>query len=278
MADDASEIPLFSDESLGNAPGRGRLEGRRILVVGAGQRDSPEEDPPVGNGRAISCLVAREGATVVCADRVEKRAVETADRIASEGGEAHVVEADIREPDDVKRMVEEAHDYMSGLDGLVCNVGIGGPMGLEQQTSEAWDRVLEVNLRGHMLSCKYALPRLSEGGSIVLISSVASLKPGSRMPSYDTSKAGLEGLSRHVGLEGADRHVRCNIVAPGFMDTPLGRLASSERPSREGTPIPLNRQGTGWETAYAVVFLLSDESTYVTGQVLAVDGGVSTLI
>lgn len=275
VEDDAGSF--FPDESRGDAAGRGRLDGRRVLVVGAGQRDSPEEDPPVGNGRAISRLAAREGAAVVCADRVEERARETADRILSEDGEAGALRADIRRPDEVKRMVEEAHDRLGGLDGLVCNVGIGGPMGLEEQTPAVWDRVLEVNLRGHMLSCKHALPRLSEGGSIVLISSVAGLKPGSLIPSYDASKAGLAGLCRHVALEGAGRHVRCNVVAPGFMDTPLGRLASRDRPSREETPIPLKRQGTGWETAYPTVFLLSDEAAYLTGQVLAVDGGLSTL-
>lgn len=269
---------FYPDESRGGAVGRGRLDGHRILVVGAGQRAFPGEDPPVGNGRAISLLAAREGAVVACADRSEERARKTADRIASEGGRARVLEADVRRPDDVKRMVEQAHERMEGLDGLVCNVGIGGPMGLEEQTPEAWDRVLEVNLRGHMLSCRHALPRLSEGGSIVLISSVAGLKPGSLIPSYDASKAGLEGLCRHVALEGAGGHVRCNVVAPGFMDTPLGRLASRDRPSREKTPIPLNRQGTGWETAYPVVFLLSDEAAYLTGQVLAVDGGLSTLM
>jgi NAD(P)-dependent dehydrogenase (short-subunit alcohol dehydrogenase family) len=106
---------------------------------------------------------------------------------------------------------------------------------------------------------------------------VAGLSAGSRLPAYDASKAGLFGLSRHVGFEGARRWIRSNVIAPGLMDTSIGRLATRGRPNRATTNIPLNRQGTGWETAYACVFLLSEESAYITGQVLAVDGGLSGL-
>ena len=128
-----------------------------------------------------------------------------------------------------------------------------------------------------MLTARAALPMLDAGASIVFISSIAGLKPGSRIPAYDASKAALGGLMRHVALEGARQGVRANIVAPGLMDTPLGRAASRGRPSRARTPVPLGREGTGWETAYAVLFLLSDESAYVTGQTLVVDGGLTAL-
>ena len=111
----------------------------------------------------------------------------------------------------------------------------------------------------------------------MFISSVAGIKPGSRIPAYDASKAALGGLVRHVAVEGERRAVRANIVAPGLMDTALGRFASQGRPSRARTPVPLGRQGTGWETAYAVLFLLSDEAAYITGQTLVVDGGLSAL-
>ena len=122
-----------------------------------------------------------------------------------------------------------------------------------------------------------AWPHLTEGAALVFISSVAGLKPGSRLPAYDSSKAGLIGLCRHVALEGARRGVRANVVAPGLIDTPLGRWASRGRPSRERTPVPLGRQGSAWEVAAATVFLLSEEAGYITGQVLAVDGGLSLI-
>src|SRR5205085_10590801 len=117
----------------------------------------------------------------------------------------------------------------------------------------------------------------SDGAAIVFISSVAGLKAGSRIPAYDASKAGLVGLCRHVALEGARRNIRANVVAPGLIDTPLGRWASRGRPSRERTPVPLGRQGTGWEVALSTLFLLSDEASHFTGQVLAVDGGLTLI-
>jgi NAD(P)-dependent dehydrogenase (short-subunit alcohol dehydrogenase family) len=111
----------------------------------------------------------------------------------------------------------------------------------------------------------------------VFVSSIAGIKPGTGIPAYDASKAGLAGLCRHVAFEGARRGIRANLVVPGLIDTPLGRVASRGRPSRATTVVPLGRQGTAWEVAYATVFLLASESSYVTGQQLVVDGGLSSL-
>ncbi len=265
-------------ESRGEAPGRGRLAGRRVLVVGGGQMDIGEADTPIGNGRAMSLLFAREGGHVAVADRDLASAQASVALATHEGGRAFAISADASKEDDVTRMVDEAERALGGIDGLVLNVGIGagGPW-LSGTTPEMWDRVFAVNVRSHMLAVRAALPRMAEGSSIVFVSSVAGIKPGSRLPAYDASKAAIAGLCRHVAVEGERRAIRANVIAPGLMDTSIGRLASRGRPGREKTPVPLGRQGTGWETAYAALFLLSEESAYITGQVIAVDGGLSAL-
>jgi NAD(P)-dependent dehydrogenase (short-subunit alcohol dehydrogenase family) len=251
-----------------------RLEDRRVLVVGAGTQPSDEPDPPVGNGRAIALVAAREGAEVVCADRDRAAAEETAAWIGREGGKATVEVADVTSEEECAALVTAAGD---GLGGLVLNVGIGRGVGIADTTAHDWDTTFAVNLRGHFLMTREALPRLGEGSAIVFISSVAGLRPGSRLPAYDASKAGLIGLCRHVALEGARRGVRANVVAPGLIDTPMGRWATRGRPARDRTPVPLGRQGTGWEIAAATVFLLSDDASYITGQVLPVDGGLTLI-
>lgn len=276
MADEDRYVRPPSAESEGRAPGRGRMAGRRVLVVGGGQRTVDADTDPVGNGRAMSLLLAREGARVAVADRNKASAAETVSMIAAEGGEAVAIGADIADEADVVAMVGAAAGALGGLDGMVCNVGVGlGGLGLSAVKAAEWDQVLGINLRGPMLCCREALPVMEPGGSIVFISSIAGLVAGSRLPAYDASKAALGGLMRHVAMEGARKGVRANIVAPGLVDTPLGRAATQGRPSRGRAPVPFGRQATGWEVAYAALFFLSDESVYVTGQTLAVDSGMT---
>ena len=274
----ADRLPArLPPSALGRGPGSRGLAARRVLVVGAGTRPSPDPDAPVGNGRAIAVLAARNGASVACVDLDAKAARTTADLVEAEGSRAVVLAGNAADPEAVSDIVRDAEAGLGGIDGLVLNVGIGKGVGLEGTSPEDWDETFSTDVRSHFLVCRAVLRLMPEGGSVVFIGSVAGLRPGSRIPAYDAAKAALAGLCRHVAAEGARRQIRANLVAPGLIDTPLGRWASAGRPSRARTSVPLGRQGTAWEVAEAVVWLLSDNSSYVTGQILAVDGGLSTL-
>jgi NAD(P)-dependent dehydrogenase (short-subunit alcohol dehydrogenase family) len=254
--------------------GAGRLTGRRVLVVGGGQQSYGVEDPPVGNGRAISVTCAREGAAVAVADIDLDAAEATAQLARAEGAsDVHALAADASDEQAVVDMIERSEKALGGLDGLVLNVGIAAGIGLQNTSAEDWDRVMAVNLRAHFLALKHGLPRMGAGGSAVLIGSVAGMRV-MPLPAYSASKAALEALNRHAAIEAAPE-VRVNLLVPGLIDTSLGRLATQLYPDRARVPIPLRRQGTAWEVANAVLFLLSNEASYVTGASLVIDGGLN---
>jgi NAD(P)-dependent dehydrogenase (short-subunit alcohol dehydrogenase family) len=267
-------VEVDTAEAKGEAPGRGRMEGRRVLVVGGGQEEYGLEDPPIGNGRAMSVLFGREGASVAVADLNGESAEASAELVRAEGAAAEVIVADAADEQAAEGMFESAKKALGGLDGVVMNLGIGAGLGIAGTSVEDWDRVMAVNLRSHFLGCKHGLAAMKEeGGAIVLLGSIAS-REVMPFPAYASSKAALEALCRQAAAEGAPK-VRTNALLPGLMDTSLGRLASQISPLRDQVIIPAGRQGTAWEVAYGGLFLLSGESSYVTGQSLVVDGGLT---
>jgi NAD(P)-dependent dehydrogenase (short-subunit alcohol dehydrogenase family) len=263
----------------------GRLEGKAAVVVGAGQ--TPGET--VGNGRAMALLFAREGASVLCVDRVAERAEETAAMVVEEGGTAFAIAADIAKGADCARLVEEAKARLGGLDVLINNVGIGGGDGPAHRLEEAaFDRILAVNLKGMWLTIKAALPVMRDGGggSIVNISSLAARAGGIQL-AYEVSKAGVNRLTTSVAQSNARYGVRCNAIMMGYMDTPMavsgiaqasGRSTAEVRAERDAR-VPLGgKMGTGWDTAYAALFLASDEASFISGAILPVDGAMGVRI
>jgi len=263
----------------------GRLEGKIAVVVGAGQ--TPGET--VGNGRAMAMLFAREGASVLCVDRVAERAEETVALILDEGGVASSLAADVVKAADCARIVDEATARYGRLDILVNNVGIGGGDGPAHRLEEtAFDRILSVNLKGMWLTIKAALPAMRDqgGGSIVNISSLAARAGGIQL-AYEVSKAGVNRLTTSVAQSNARYGVRCNAIMMGYMDTPMavsGIAAATGKPTSEvraerDARVPLGgKMGTGVDTAYAALFLASDEAKFISGAILPVDGGMGIRI
>jgi NAD(P)-dependent dehydrogenase (short-subunit alcohol dehydrogenase family) len=263
----------------------GRLEGKVAVVVGAGQ--TPGET--IGNGRAMALLFAREGATVMCVDRVAERAEETAAMVVEEGGTASAFAADISKSGEAGKIVDEAKARLGRLDILINNVGIGGGDAPAHRLEEAaFDRILSVNLKGMWLTIKAALPVMREqgAGSIVNISSLAARAGGIQL-AYEVSKAGVNRLTTSVAQSNARYGVRCNAIMMGYMDTPMavsgiaqasGRPTSEVRAERDAR-VPLGgHQGTGWDTAYAALFLASDEAGFISGAILPVDGAMGVRI
>lgn len=264
----------------------GRLAGKAAVVVGAGQ--TPGDT--VGNGRAIALLFAREGARVLCVDRVEARAAETAALIAAEGGEARAFAADITHAAEAETLVRAALEAFGALDLLVNNVGIGGGGDgpVHKLEEAALDRILAVNLKGMVLVTKAALApmRTAGRGAIVNISSLASQAGGIQV-AYEMSKAAVNRLTLHTAQAEARHGVRCNAVLPGLMDTPMAVHGIAEAQGEDlekvraarNARVPLGgKMGTAWDTAYAALFLASDEAKFITGALLPVDGGMGTRV
>lgn len=259
--------------------GHGRLAGRVAIVTGAGSLADGW-----GNGKATAVLFAREGATVVAVDRRPEAAESTARLIETEGGACLPLAADISREDDVHSVVASTVANFGRLDILQNNVGIGIAKPTIEMSLKEWELVQRVNLTGMFLMIRSALPHMIQQrrGAIVNVSSIASMRwTGVAFASYSASKAGVNQLTRSIALEHAPDGVRCNAVVAGFMDTPTvyaGLAADGDearlREARDSA-CPTGRMGDAWDVARASLFLASDESSYITGHLLVVDGGLS---
>jgi NAD(P)-dependent dehydrogenase (short-subunit alcohol dehydrogenase family) len=252
-----------------------RLKDKVVIVTGAAQ----------GIGFGCARLVAAEGAAVVLADIQADCGERSAAAILSEGGEAVFCATDVRDEEQCTALIEHAARTYGRLNGLVNNAGWFPRARLEQTTTALWDEVLQVNLRGAFYCCKHAVPKLREvnGGSIVNIGSINGLQGLPNLVAYAAAKGGLLSLTRTLAGALLQDRIRVNYVIPGWVLTE-GELAIQHGEGRDeqtllklGEKLGLGRQQTPLDTAYAVVYLLGDESSQVTGTILNIDAGASTL-
>jgi NAD(P)-dependent dehydrogenase (short-subunit alcohol dehydrogenase family) len=255
-----------------------RFRGRVALVTGGAS----------GIGRAGAQLFAREGAKVVVSTDANRQGCEeTCDLIAQSGGEASFVQCDVSNEADVQALVEECIRRYGRLDYAFNNAGVGPDgkrvpvMNIVDCTEDIWDRTLDINLKGVFLCLKYEMRQMIKQGegAIVNTSSVGAVKPQPGFCAYSASKAGLNTLTRTAALEGAAYNIRVNTIMPGpTQDTLLFDYLTTSNPSVRGdmeSDVPMHRIGYAKDMAEAVVWLCSDSANFITGQCLAIDGGLT---
>jgi NAD(P)-dependent dehydrogenase (short-subunit alcohol dehydrogenase family) len=264
-----------------------RLKDKVAIIFGGGQAAGRT----IGNGKAVALLFAREGAKVFCVDINKAAADETVAEIRAEGGTAEAFQADITDEPTVEAAIKSCYTMWGRIDVLHNNVGIsitGGDASIIDISVEAFDRVIAVNLRGMVLTIKHTLPimRKQRSGSIINISSAAAFNNYPYV-GYKTSKAAVLALTSHVAIRNAEYGVRANTILPGLLNTPVAvenrmkkfGLTYEEVVAQRDKEVPLRRKmGTAWDIAYAALFLASDESNFITGVDLPVDGGQSRQI
>ncbi len=264
-----------------------RLKGKVAIVTGAGCLPSPADRDPIGNGKASAILYASEGARVLAVDIEREAAEETKKRIEAEGGICSAFEADVSRLMDCSAMAAHCLKLYGRIDILHNNVGIIPPKpgAFLELDDENWDLVMNVNLKSIFNTGRAVVPQMLKqgGGCILNTSSVASVRHDSpKIFVYTVSKAAVNSLTRSMAVEFADKGIRVNGIMPGLIDSPTiyhslprfydGDIDRMRKDRNE--KVPMKRMGEPWDIARACLFLVSDEARYITGQILAVDGGV----
>ena len=250
----------------------GRLDGKVALITGAAS----------GMGKIAGSLFATEGARVVLADVADEVGRAAADEVTASGGQAVYVHADVSKAEDAQTMVRTAMDHFGSLTILYNNAGIfpADDGSVTETTEDTWDRVMDINLKGVFLGCKYGIPAMidSGGGSVINVASfVALLGAAAPQIAYTASKGGVLAMTREIAVEFARKGIRANSLCPGPIETPLlaELLADPARRERRLVHIPIGRFGRAEEIVNAALFLASDESSYLTGATFVVDGGIT---
>jgi NAD(P)-dependent dehydrogenase (short-subunit alcohol dehydrogenase family) len=260
----------------------GRLQGKIALIVGAGC-----VGPGWGNGRAACVLFAQEGAKIFAVDRDMAPMEETVARVKEAGGEIATHLCDVTQQSSVAAMVKACKDAFGRIDVLVNNVGGSAPGGPVEMAEEAWDAQIDLNLKSIFLTCKHVIPVMEAqgGGSIINTASASGIRwTGAAQVAYAASKAGVIQFSKVVAVQYAPKHIRVNTIVPGQLHTPMVevRLAKTRAGgdvdkllAQRQARIPLGFMGDGRDTANAALYLASDESRWVTGTEIVLDGGMS---
>ena len=252
-----------------------KLDGKVALITGTGS----------GIGRATAILFAQEGARVVAIDMVVSAGEKTAAQINENGGAGIFVQADVSQPSEVANMVQAAVETYGRLDILYNNAGLALPARVTETSEEIWAKCIDVNLKGVMLGCKYAIPEMLKngGGAIISTASMLGLVASTSHAAYCAAKGGLVLLTKQMAVDYARDNIRVNCICPSEVDTPMHRQYLIESSNPEATlsqmleRIPMNRVAQPEEIARAALFLASDDASYVTGIALPIDGGLTAM-